>query len=131
MYVCITTCLSIDSVDPREPYIEVLNANISLLNHPYELQCSVITTNLTGGTVDIIWSTGSAQVKKTNNVKANQTGTIIVYSDSLTIPFLKISDVANGYLCTIEINSTTSVKAEKNIIIPIPSKKCGSYVQYV
>ena len=97
---------------------ELTTANFPTIYQPLILQCTATIVRGIASAVDIIWTTGSAQVRRINNVTASSnTYSRSIYNDSFIIPSLKFSDFGNVYECEVSIGSTT---ARENYTIPIP-----------
>ena len=97
---------------------ELTAANLPTIDQPLILQCTATIMKGITSTVDIIWTTGNAQVRRVNNVTASSnTYSQSIYNDSFIIPSLKFSDIGNVYECEILIYST---RARDNYTIPIP-----------
>ena len=113
-----------DFTDPITA-IEVMAVSIPAVNQPLTLQCTATIVRSITSRVDIIWTTGDAQVKRVNNVIASSIiNSTSVYYDSFIIPSLNISDIGSVYQCEVLINSVVPSTANADFIITIP----GSYV---
>ena len=89
------------------------------------LQCTATIVRDITGTVDIIWITGDTQVRRVNNVTANNSSnSTFVYNDSFIIPPLNINDIGSVYQCEVLINTIVPTITTMDFIIPIP----GTYV---
>jgi len=86
--------------------------------------------------VDIIWTTGSRQVRRINNVAARRIDTLTVYNDSFVIPSLDIGDIGVNYQCEVLVNLFPSTKVKNDFTIPFPSAYvhiclCITHMQHV
>ena len=84
------------------------------------MQCSATIVRGITSRVDIIWSIGTRQIRRVNNVTASSFTTSAVYNDSFIIPSLNISDIGDTYQCEVLINSILPTRSEANFTIPIP-----------
>ena len=101
--------------------IEVTTANYPTIYQPLVLQCTASIVRGITSTVDIIWTTNNAQVRRVNNVTASSNiNSSSTYNDSFIIPSLNLSDIGSVYECEVLINSTLRTTAKTDIIIPIP-----------
>ena len=72
--------------------------------------------------MDIIWRTGNTQVRRQNNILANNIGTLSVYNDSFVITStLSIDDIGATYECEVVINSFPTVTSAASFTVPIPA----------
>ena len=104
-------------------------ASILSIDQPLVLQCnSTIVKGITN-TVDIIWTTGNAQVRRVNNVTASSnTYSQSIYNDSFIIPSLNLSDIRSVYECEVLINSVLPVTAKTDFTVPIPGLCIHTYI---
>ena len=112
----------------------ITTANIPTIYQPLTLQCTATIVRGITGTVDIIWTTGDAQVRRVNNVTASSN--IIsasVYNDLLIIPSLNISDIGNVYECEVFVNLILPITAKTDFVIPIPGTIyfCKMFTAYI
>ena len=114
MYIC-------TYVDPIFK-IEVIATNL-VINQPLILQCNATIVSNISSTVDIIWTTGNTQVRRVNNVTANDNiNSTSTYNDSLIISSLDINDIGSVYQCEVLINSVSPTTSKIDFMIPIPGK---------
>ena len=101
--------------------VEIIAASILLIDQPLVLQCTATTVGNITSTVDIIWTTGSTQVRRVNNVTASSNiNSSSIYNDSFIIPSLNVSDNGSVYECEVVINSVLPTRAKTNFNVSIP-----------
>ena len=105
-----------------DPIIEIQVTTISIptIDQPLILQCNATIVRGITSRVDIVWSIGSRQIRRVNDVTASSFTTSAVYNDSFIIPSLNISDIGDTYQCEVLINSILPTRSEANFTIPIP-----------
>jgi len=102
--------------------VEVIATN-PVINQPLILQCNATIVSDINSTVDIIWTTGNTQVRRVNNVTANDNiNSTSIYNDSLIISSLNINDIGSVYQCEALINSVSPTSVKTDFMIPIPGK---------
>ena len=108
-------------IQPIDPIIavQVTTANNPEINQPLILQCNANALRGITNRVDIIWTTGGVQVRRSNDVGRNSIIST-VYNDSIIIPSLNLSDVGNIYQCEVLINLIVPTASITNFTIPIP-----------
>ena len=92
---------------------------------PLTLQCTATIVGDSTGTVDIIWTTGNAQIRRVNNVTASNnidSTSKSVYTDSFITPNLDVSNTGSVYQCEVWITSIFNATSKSNYTIPIPGK---------
>ena len=100
-------------------------ASIPAIYQPLILQCTATIVRGITSTVDIIWITGNAQVRRINNVTSSSNiNSLSIYNDSFIIPSLNLSDIGSVYECEVLINSVLSTAARTDFIVTIP----GMYI---
>ena len=109
-------------IQPIDPIIavQVTAANSPEINQPLILQCDATTLRGITNRVDIIWTTGGTQVRRSNDVVGRNGINSTVYNDSFVIPSLNLSDIGNIYQCKVLINSIVPTASIANFTIPIP-----------
>ena len=91
------------------------------------LQCEVTAVRGITSRVDIVWSSGSMELQRMNNVSSITMNDSLVYTDSYTISQLNVSD--NGFMiqCEVVINANPVIIANDNITLNVTgelSKYC-------
>ena len=110
--------------------VEVMATGIPAINQSLTLQCTANIVRGISSTVDIIWTTGDAQVRRVNNViVSSNINSTSVYNDSFIIPSLDISDIGSLYQCEVLVNSVIPTKAKADYIIPIPGTYSRTYMR--
>ena len=94
------------------------------------MQCDATTLRGITNSVDIIWSTGSIQVRRSNNVVGRDRTGSTVYNDLFTIQSLNLSDIGNIYQCEVLINSIVPTASKTNFIIPFPITGTNNYIVF-
>ena len=70
--------------------------------------------------MDILWKTGTMEVRKVINVLSNDFNSLAIYSDSFVIPSLDINDIGVVYQCEVIVNSFPVVTFKDTFTIPLP-----------
>ena len=83
------------------------------------LQCEVTTVRGITSSVDIVWSSGGAELKRMNNVTSTMMGDSLVYTDSYTISQLNTTDEGRVIQCEVVINASPSVNASGSITLDV------------
>ena len=86
------------------------------------LQCEVTTVRGITSSVDIVWSSGGAELKRMNNVTSTMMDSSLVYTDSYTISQLSTTDEGRVIQCEVVINTSPSVNANDTIILDVNGK---------
>ena len=91
------------------------------------LQCEVTAVRGITSRVDIVWSSGSMELQRIDNVSLIAMNNSLVYTDSYTISQLNVSD--NGFMiqCEVVINANPVIIANDNITLNVTgelSKYC-------
>ena len=83
------------------------------------LQCEVTTVRGITSSVDIVWSSGGAELKRMNNVTSAMMEDSLVYTDSYTISQLSTTDEGRVIQCDVVINASPSVNANNTITLDV------------
>ena len=112
--------------------LEIMFTSIAVFGQPLMLQCNATIGRVITSTVDIIWTTDNAQVRRVNNVTASShINSSFIYNDSFIIPSLNISDIGRVYECEVLINSVLPTSAKAEIIISISSMCMHICIQHI
>ena len=83
------------------------------------LECRIAAVKDIDSTVDIIWTTGSTEVRRVENIPACL---ISNYSDFFTIPVLSRNDNNREYQCEVIINISPPVTGNNSITLNVTRK---------
>ena len=86
------------------------------------LQCEATTVRGITNRVDIVWSSGGTELKRTNNVASTTTGDSQVYTDFYVISLLSTTDGGRVIQCEVVINASLSVMASDSITLDVIGK---------
>ena len=101
----------------------MMAVSTATIYQPLMLQCTATIVRDITSTIDIIWTTGDTQVRRINNVTANnniESTFISVYTDSFITPNLDVSDTGSVYQCEVWASSIFNTTSKANYTIPIP-----------
>ena len=87
------------------------------------LQCDVTAVRGITSTVDIVWSSGGAELQRMNNVSSTMMNNSLVYTNSYTISQLSTDDQGTVYWCRSEINSIPVVAGNDSIALNVTGKQ--------
>ena len=83
------------------------------------LECRITAVKDIDSTVDIIWTTGSTEVRRVENIPACL---ISNYSDFFTTPVLSINDNNREYQCEVIINISPPVTEINKVTLNVTRK---------
>ena len=106
------------------PTVNVTALSNQTVGQSLTLQCEVTTVRGITSTVDIVWSSGSMELNRTNDTTATLMGNSLVYTDSYNIPTLNTSDNNRVIECEIVIDVDPVVTANGNIMLDV----IGEYI---
>ena len=86
------------------------------------LQCEVTTVRGITSRVDIVWSSGSMELQRTENVSSTTMGISLVYTDSYNISQLSTTDEGRVIQCEVVINASPPVMANDTIALDVTGK---------
>ena len=101
-------------------FVEVTTADTPIIEQTLILQCSATTVRGITDRVDIIWTTGTMEVRKVIDVLPNDFNSLSIYNDSFIIPSLDINDIGSVYQCKVIVNSFPVVAFKDTFTIPLP-----------
>ena len=105
------------------PTVAVTAPDIQIVGRSLTLQCEVTTVRGITSRVDIVWSSGGMELKRSNGATSMTMGNLQVYIDSYTIPILMTMDKGRVIQCETVINTAnTSIVAGDNITLDASSK---------
>ena len=89
------------------------------------LECSFSAVRGITSRVDIVWSSGSTDLKRICNVNTRLTiNDNEIYEDTFTIPLLSTTDDGRSIQCEVTINTTPLVVAANNIVLDVTGEFC-------
>ena len=86
------------------------------------LQCEVITVRGITSRVDIVWSSGSTELQRMDDVSSTTMGNSLVYTDSYTISPLSTNDENRTYRCEVMINSNPTVTNDDSVTLNVTGR---------
>ena len=90
------------------PTVSVTAPNTQTVGQSLTLQCNVTTVRGINGTVDFMWSSNGAVLRRTNGTAIDNS---VVYTDSYTILQLSTTDDGRVIQCEVVINASSEVIA--------------------
>ena len=93
--------------------------NTQIVGQSLTLQCEVTTERVINSTVDIVWSSDSAEIERMNNVSSTTVNNSLVYTDSYTISQLSTTDDGRVIQCEVVIDGNPSVMATNNVTLNV------------
>ena len=90
--------------------------NTQTVGQSLTLQCEVTTVRDITSTVDIVWSSGGAELERMNGVSSI---TMDNYRDSYTISQLSTTDDGGMIQCEVVINASPSVMASDSTTLDV------------
>ena len=101
------------------PTVSVSSLSAQIVSQPLMIQCNVTTVRGIKSSVDIIWTSNSTTIKRTNSTMPIMKSTSQVYTDSYTITQLNTSDDGRTYQCEVVIHSSTPVTVMGEIVLDV------------
>ena len=83
------------------------------------LQCEVTTVRGITSRVDIVWSSGGTELRRTNGILLAIAVNSLAYTDSYTISQLSTTDVGRVIHCKVVINAMPPVMASDSITLDV------------
>ena len=85
------------------------------------LQCNVTTMRGITSRVDIVWSSGSTELRRMDSVSLTEMSNSLVYTDTYTISQLSTFDDGSVIQCEVVINpnSPFTVKADTSVTLDV------------
>ena len=93
--------------------------NAQTVGQSLALQCEVTTVRGTTSRVDIVWSSGSTELQRMNNVSSTMMNNSLVYTNSYTISQLSTTDNGRVIQCEAVINVNPPVMASDNLTLNV------------
>ena len=97
------------SVDYYASGIDILR-NLTI-GDPLTLDCTVTAVRGISSSVNIIWTTGGIELRRVDNITADEVNDSAIYTDSFEISSLSAIDNGREYRCTVMINATQPVNS--------------------
>ena len=98
--------------------------DIPTVGQPFFMECIMTTARGITSTIDIIWSSGGVEAKRTTGaVISSSSGNFVVYRDFYNISLVTTADEHKLYQCRGVINSTPNLNAENNILLDLIGKQ--------
>ena len=96
--------------------------NTQTVGQSLTLQCEVTTVRGITSRVDIVWSSGGAELERMNGVSSTMVGDSLVYTDSYTISQLNTTDEGRVIQCEVVINTSPPVMTSDSITLDVTGK---------
>ena len=93
--------------------------NTQTVSQSLTLQCEVTTVRYITSRVDIVWSSGGAELERMNGVSSITMDNSLVYRDSYTISQLSTTDDGRVIQCEVVINASPSVMASDSTTLDV------------
>ena len=94
------------------------------IGDPLTLGCTVTAVRGISSSVNIIWTTGSLELRRVNDITAYIENDTAVYTDSFEISSLSAIDNGREYQCTVMINATQPVNSSDLYILTFSGEYC-------
>ena len=101
------------------PTVSVAAPDTQTVGQSLTLQCEMTTVRGITSGVDIVWSSGSTELQRMNNVSSTAMNNSLVYSDSYTISQLSTTDEDSVIQCEVVINASPLVMASNNTMLDV------------
>ena len=102
--------------------------NTQTVGQSLTLQCEVTTVSNITSSVDIVWSNGSVELERTNNLPAAIMNDTVVYSDSYTTDSLSTSNNGSTIQCQVVINTDPPVTNADTVELMLSGKHMLFYI---
>ena len=103
--------------------VESISLNVTV-GDPLKLDCTVTAVRGISSSVNIIWTTENIELRRVDNITADEVNDSVIYTDSFEIPSLSAIDNGREYQCIVMINATQPVNS-RDQFTPIFSGKCN------
>ena len=104
------------------PIVNVTAPNTQTVGQSLTLQCEVTTVRGITSEVDIVWSSDSMELNRTDNISSITMDNSLVYTDSYTISQLSTDDEGRDYWCEVVINSDPKITNYANAKLDVSGK---------
>ena len=104
------------------PTVSVTAPNTQTVGQSLTLQCEVTTVRGITSEVDIVWSSDSIELNRTDNISSITMDNSLVYTDSYTISQLSTDDEGRDYWCEVVINSDPTITNYANAKLDVSGK---------
>ena len=101
------------------PTVSVTALSTQTVGQSLTLQCDMTTVRGITSRVDIVWSSGSMELERLNNVSSTTMDNSQVYTHSLNIPQLNTTADGRVIQCEVVINTSPSVMATNSITLDV------------
>ena len=102
--------------------------NTQLVGQSLTLQCDVTTVRGITSRVDIVWSSGSVELDRANNLAAAIVNDTVMYSDSYTTGPLNSNDNGRTIQCQVVINTVPQVTNADTVELMLSGKHMLFYI---
>ena len=103
--------------------VESMSLNVTV-GDPLKLDCTITAVRGISSSVNIIWTTENIELRRVDNITADEVNDSVIYTDSFEIPSLSAIDNGREYQCTVMINATQPVSS-RDQFTPIFSGECN------
>ena len=97
-------------------------SNTQTVGQSLTLQCEVTAVRGITSRVDIVWSSGSVVLRRTNDKTATTMDNLLVYIDSYTISELNTADNGRIIKCEVVINTSPPILDDDKIALDVIGK---------
>ena len=104
--------------------VNVTTPNTQTVGQSLTLQCNVTTVRGITDRVDIVWSSVSMKLNRTNGTTATPMDNSLVYTDSYTISQLNTTDEGRVIQCEVVVNSSPPIMNNDSITLDVT----GAYI---
>ena len=102
------------------PVVEIHAPSIQLVSKPLTLECYVTTVRGITSRVDIVWSIGDFELRRTEGIESSLIKNLsVLYVDSYTIPQLGTVDEGRAYQCGVIINQALPITVNESITLDV------------
>ena len=112
MYIVVPTPLVIISAPENQ-----------IVGQSLTLKCDITTVKGITSRVDIVWSNGDLELKRTEGINiSSMTTNSLLYTDFYLIPQLSTAHEETTYKCTVVITGPSPVIATDNVVLNVTGK---------
>ena len=104
------------------PTVLVTAPNTQIVGQSLTLQCEVTTVRGITSRVDIVWSSGSTELNRTDNITLTTMHNSQVYRDSYAISQLSTTDDGRVIQCEVVINTSPPIQSDDKNALDITGK---------
>ena len=106
-----------------KPFERLHILNNQTVGQSLTLECSITTVRGITSRVDIVWSSNSSELKRTEGLThSSTTNDSVLYTEFYTIPQLSTLDEGRTITCNFVINTTSPVTTTDSVTLNVTGK---------